>query len=55
MPGAPGRRSQRAGGELPSVLRESLNDLFWCDEAQEYVEVEGPERVAVRPIEGLWL
>jgi hypothetical protein len=39
-------------GEAPEALRDLLNDLFWCNEAKEYPEVEGPERVAVRPMEG---
>jgi hypothetical protein len=43
-------KSARAGGEVPSAVGELLRGLHWCDEAKEYLEVEGPERVALRPL-----
>jgi len=39
-------------GEVPPVLRGLLHDLFWCDEAKEYLEIAGPERVTLTPIQG---
>jgi hypothetical protein len=42
------------GGELPRALSSLLNDLVWCDEAGEYVEIADPERVVLTPDEE-WL
>ena len=41
--------AERAGGDLPPVLRRLLHDLVWCNEAEKYVEIADPERLVLTP------
>ncbi len=46
--------SNNVYGYANPAVDELLRGRHWCDEAKEYLAVEGPERVAVRPMEGGW-
>ena len=38
-----------AGRELPGVLVDLMTDTPWCDQVQEYVPMDDPARIHLRP------
>ena len=41
------------GQELPGVLVRLMTDTPWCDQVGEYVPMDDPARVVLRPREGI--
>jgi hypothetical protein len=37
------------GGDLPPEVENLLGDMVWCDQASEWVELEDPAGVILRP------